>query len=757
MLSPLFRRVPALLGLTLLVALASPLAASLPDLLSGPAPEVAAPSGPTPGTAEAITANRAEVQKEIARARADLGKLAEGKHDDTALRLTQEIGLLARLDGLHAEQLRTLQHTADLTREAAELAERTKNPSPPEVRFKPPHSLAVFDQLYAERDYLERAEMLLKTDLENASTALDDARDELEDRERLRRTAKQSATTPDNRAPALATLRFAELESRIARETVLLRESALATLKLQQSLLAPKLALLRPDFQWLHAHLDLTTEDLAATNAQREKRLAVIDAALASTGEEAERVARLVVQTERRAAAAAEAGKPTDEELESRRADRQTLNLQLGTLAAQRARQDALVEVRELRRRALAGQGSSSELKTWAAANQEALERLPQTRRPQSTALRQSRRELQDLRARLADPADPARDQAWVADRARHLVAWIEINERELAGLAELATARARLKEELGLRVFTFSLPDTLASIGARLRAAWDYEVFSVSDQPIRVKTILGVAILLLVGHWLSRRASDLIGRAVFRRLGMNTGHRAAWQTLSFYALFFVVLITAVNLFHLSLTQFSVLSGALAVGIGFGSQTLISNFISGIILLLERPVNQGDVIEIDGQMMTVERLGPRSTIVRSFDNAQIVVPNSRLLEENVTNWTLSDDIVRTRINVGVAYGSPTREVERLLGEVLLGMEEVKREPAPVVVFMDFGESALNFQASFWGELQGRKEVESELRHRIAESFATAGIVMAFPQRDVHLATTSPLRVELTNAAAPAKE
>jgi len=186
----------------------------------------------------------------------------------------------------------------------------------------------------------------------------------------------------------------------------------------------------------------------------------------------------------------------------------------------------------------------------------------------------------------------------------------------------------------------------------------------------------------------------------------------------------------------------------LTVGIGFGSQNLIGNFISGIILLVERPINQGDVIELDGQAVTVQELGPRSTIVRSAENTHMIVPNSRLLDQPVTNWTLSDDVIRKKITVGVAYGTATREVDRVLREVMMGLESVKRSPAPEVLFNDFGESALVFEAQFWTSVAERYEVETELRHRIAEALAKAGIVMAFPQRDVHLETLKPLQVEV---------
>ncbi len=126
----------------------------------------------------------------------------------------------------------------------------------------------------------------------------------------------------------------------------------------------------------------------------------------------------------------------------------------------------------------------------------------------------------------------------------------------------------------------------------------------------------------------------------------------------------------------------------------------------------------------------------------------MIVPNSRLLEQPVTNWTLSDDIVRKKIKLGVAYGTSTREVDRVLREVMLGLESVNRNPAPHVKFSDFADSALTFEAQFWSSLAEGDEVETELRHRIAEAFTKAGIVMAFPQRDVHLDTLKPLQIEV---------
>jgi potassium efflux system protein len=701
-------------------------------------------------TPEAIAERRAGLQKEIATTRAELRKLPEGKSDETALWLIQETALLERLDNLYVEQQRTLQHAADLAKESADVEERTKGRRPPQTTLKPPFGVQLLDQLYAERDYLEQARGWLKTDVANATEALREARSSLEESERARRAAREAFDQAKNRAKAQSELRLAELESRLAQETVALREKALRTLKLQQSLLEPKQALLRPSFDWLRAHLVLADDEVAAAKARREKREAELDAAITAARAEAENVSHQVVAAERGSAEKTDA---ESGELEMRRADRQTANLAVALLIGQRHRLEEASRVEEQRREVLTGRAGDGEMRQWADVNQEGIDRLAKERRLQLIETLKSRKELQDLQARLVRlTGSEERPAPWLLDRVERLTAWVALSERELADIDGLNTERNRLKEELGARVSLFSWRDAMTGLRENVVAGWNYEVFSVQDEPIRVKTVLGVILLIALGHWVSRKTSDAIGRTVFHRMGMNTGRRAAWQTLSFYALFLIVLLAAFNLFHLSLTQFSVVSGALAVGIGFGSQNLIANFISGIILLVERPVNQGDVIEIDGQQVTVEKLGPRSTIVRSYDNTHMVVPNSRLLEQPVTNLTLSDDVVRERIRVGVAYGSPTREVERVIREVLFNMEGVEREPESQVRFQDFGDSALVFDAFFWTSISERREVESELRHRIAEAFEKSGIVMAFPQRDVHLDTTKPLQIHVTSTS-----
>jgi small-conductance mechanosensitive channel len=209
------------------------------------------------------------------------------------------------------------------------------------------------------------------------------------------------------------------------------------------------------------------------------------------------------------------------------------------------------------------------------------------------------------------------------------------------------------------------------------------------------------------------------------------------------------------------LTAFTLLGGAFAIGIGFGSQNVVNNFISGIILLIEQPIRSADLIEVDGTHGIVERIGLRSTRIRTSTNVDIIVPNSSFLEKNVINWTLTDDRIRTHVTVGVTYGTSTHEVTRLIRKVVDEHERILKVPAPVTLFTEFGDNALVFEVHFWMRMRNlmeRRVVESDVRHRINDLFTEAGIIIAFPQRDIHLDSTRPFEVRIVTPGdgSPAK-
>ncbi|MGB5810129.1 MAG: mechanosensitive ion channel domain-containing protein, partial [Polyangiales bacterium] len=279
----------------------------------------------------------------------------------------------------------------------------------------------------------------------------------------------------------------------------------------------------------------------------------------------------------------------------------------------------------------------------------------------------------------------------------------------------------------------------------------WNYEITTVDDTSITTASVVLALLLFIVGLWAARRGSSLGAQAIRRRFKLDAGAAHALQTLTFYALLTVFTLLALRAIRFPLTAFTVLGGALAIGIGFGSQNVMNNFISGLILMLERPVRAHDVVEVDGNHGTIEKIGARSTQIRSTDGRHIIVPNSFFLESNVVNWTLSDDLIRARVSVGVIYGSPTRLVEQLILKVIADDEQILKAPQPIVIFEEFGDNALNFDVYFWVSARSPMQmriVQSRVRFQIDDVFREHELVIAFPQRDVHIDSAAPLEVRV---------
>ena len=205
----------------------------------------------------------------------------------------------------------------------------------------------------------------------------------------------------------------------------------------------------------------------------------------------------------------------------------------------------------------------------------------------------------------------------------------------------------------------------------------------------------------------------------------------------------------ALQAVNVPLTLFTFVGGALAIGVGFGSQNIVNNFISGLILLAERPIKVGDLVEIGEMQGTVEAIGARSTRVRSSKNIHVIVPNSHLLEKEVVNWTLTDDSVKTRSSsVSPTTRTPSACADLLI-EAVSHHEKIFTTPSPTVLFQNFGESSLDFEVFFWVRIRTTFEkliIESDVRYRIAKLFEEAGVVISSPQRNVHLEAVEPLEV-----------
>ena len=286
-----------------------------------------------------------------------------------------------------------------------------------------------------------------------------------------------------------------------------------------------------------------------------------------------------------------------------------------------------------------------------------------------------------------------------------------------------------------------------------KVESAWKYKFFVSSDEKLglSLQVIVCGLVLLWIGHFLSRRLSLWFGSSVLRRVGLPAATAAPLQKMSYYSMFAIFAASSLRYVGVPLDGLTFLGGALAIGIGFGSQNVMNNFISGLILLIERPIRVGDVIQIDSHSGKVSEIGARSTRITTPSNLEVIIPNSTFLQGNVVNWTLSDDMISSKVMVGVAYGSPAREVARLLRQAAEEHEQILKAPEPGVSFTEFSDHAMQFELSFWLKMSqaDRGRVESDLRFKIDELFSDGGIVIAYPQRDVHLNLMRPVEVRLS--------
>jgi small-conductance mechanosensitive channel len=240
-----------------------------------------------------------------------------------------------------------------------------------------------------------------------------------------------------------------------------------------------------------------------------------------------------------------------------------------------------------------------------------------------------------------------------------------------------------------------------------------------------------------MISKFISKR---IIGR-LFKHSKMERDSIILLQKVIFFLLIITVVLLVLSYLKIPLTAFAFISGAVAIGFGFGAKVIIENFLSGWILMSERPIRTNDIIDTDGNIGRVVGIGNRSTTIRRNDGAHLVIPNSQILESKLINLTLNDPNIRTFIRVGASYGSDIDLIQELLSKVAEENQAVIQVPKPIVIFEDFGDNAIVFDLFFWVSIESGKElreVRSDMRFMISKLFEQNNITIAFPQRDVHL-------------------
>jgi small-conductance mechanosensitive channel len=264
--------------------------------------------------------------------------------------------------------------------------------------------------------------------------------------------------------------------------------------------------------------------------------------------------------------------------------------------------------------------------------------------------------------------------------------------------------------------------------------------LFTIGDADVTLLSILWFIIFITILFFATRLVrKHIIGRLLLKtRLDIGIQH--AITTITTYVIILIGLVILLQTAGIDLTTLNVLVGALGIGVGFGLQNIVNNFISGLIILLERPIKIGDRIEVGSIEGDVVKIGGRSTTVLTNDNISVIVPNSKFILENVVNWSHNERTVRFRIPISVAYGSDIKLVEKSLLEVAKDNPDILDNPEPAVRFLEFGDSGLLFELRAWTMtlIHKKGKLISALNFAIYEKFKEHNIEIPFPQRDIHI-------------------
>jgi small-conductance mechanosensitive channel len=284
----------------------------------------------------------------------------------------------------------------------------------------------------------------------------------------------------------------------------------------------------------------------------------------------------------------------------------------------------------------------------------------------------------------------------------------------------------------------------SLTELLEKIEGIVTYTIVKVGGTPITLASLSVFLVIFVSFVVASKLLTKMLGRRILKKLHVRESTAYTIQRLTHYILVVIGAIIAFQFIGINLSGLAVILGLLSVGIGFGLQNVTSNFIAGLILLFEKPIQIGDRVTVGDTEGDVLEINMRSTTIRSLNNISIIVPNSEFISQRVINWSHGDPKVRLDVDVGVSYGSDLDTVIRCLEEVAAENGSILRDPAPEVMHLGFGDSAWNMQLRCWiGDPKGHWRVLSRLNCAIVRKFRENDVEIPFPQRDLHVRSSIP--------------
>lgn len=725
---------------------------------------------PSERTLTDIDAQTQEVQKRLAALQVDIIKAQAAINDssnvETAARTaTQDrLNYLRGMQEAYSQLIDNLKNLRRVTTNLETARKEKENWQAPAGTAPWPLSVADDLQLAMLRLQFQAQHLKQRTSIVNDLLAdLRKTRSQVEIELRQSGTGPETARASEAIQRRLDRINLELANTAIDKDTINIEQItgaiSLSTLKLTKDFYNARFSFTEQDFQKIKADLQKRIDGLRTQEQQASLRInRTLDLAAAAKAKSDALEQNATATTEARTAAR-NARLLADRKAEAARTERERLRAQIEL--------DLLmIQIWEIRRDLYANVDNSQQLAVLKAKHEDLVRQLNLglnylnqliAEKSQSTLvlneqLRQAptsadKAFLSEMLTPLAEQIDNMRGLYALFERARQ---YLEITGSEIA--------HAQLNQ-----TFVQRFSGIKASVTEFAKDIWQFEIFAVDDnilvdgreiktkRSVTVGKTIGAMAILIIGFML---ISGLIRRTL--ALAVHKANLGAsksvvlgrWLTL---AAGFSLILTAFNIVEIPLSAFAFFGGALAIGVGFGTQNLLKNLISGVMLLIEKPIRIGDLVEIDGILGTVTSIGIRFSTIQGAQGNDALIPNSVLVEQKLVNWTYSTRDARRDVRVTVSYKSSVHEVQRILAMVSADHPQVKQVPAPVITLEDFGDNGLVFNLQFWIRLQAGTQpaqILSDLRVSILAAFAEAGIELPFPQRAVMFDQSNPIAVRV---------
>ncbi len=725
---------------------------------------------PSERTLADIDAQTQEMQKRLAAIQADIIKAQAAINDSANVETAARTAAQDRLNylrGMQEAYSQIIDNLKNLRRVTTNLETARKE----KENWQAPAGTAPWPLSVA--DDLQLAMLRLQFQLQHLKQRTNIVNDLLADLRKTRTQAevelRQSSTSPEAARTSEAIQRRLDrinldlANTAIDKDTINIEQATgaigLATLKLTKDFYNARFTFTEQDFQKIKADLQKRIDGLRTQEQQASLRInRTLDLAAAAKAK-SDALEQNATATPEARTAARNARLLADRRAEAARTERERYRAQIEL--------DLLmIQIWEIRRDLYANVDNSQQLAVLKSKHEDLVRQLNLglsylnqliAEKSQSTlALNEQLRQaptsaekafLSEMLAPLAEQIDIMRGLYALFERARQ---YLEITGSEIAHAQLNQTFIQRFS---GIKASVFELANDI----------WQFEIFAVDDnivvdgreiktkRSVTVGKTIGAMAILIIGFML---ISGLIRRTL--ALAVNKANLGAsksvvlgrWLTL---AAGFSLILTAFNIVEIPLSAFAFFGGALAIGVGFGTQNLLKNLISGVMLLIEKPIRIGDLVEIDGILGTVTSIGIRFSTIQGAQGNDALIPNSVLVEQKLVNWTYSTRDARRDVRVTVSYKSSVQEVQRILAMVSAEHPQVKQMPEPVITLEDFGDNGLVFNLQFWIRLQAGiqpAQILSDLRVSILAAFAKAGIELPYPQRAVMFEQSNPIAVRV---------